>query len=153
MTDATQTSASVEPERKPLTKEEVDALYADLGRRGKIQSNRAEAAVKPWADFLKAANADHKQVWRIEACVRKALETVDYFANKPVVVEVKLDKAFGARKGSPRNVICGSLDIKVEGQECAGAYGFFIIGKRGKVKGSIHERGMFSRDIDLGRKA
>ncbi len=114
-------------------------------------SERARHALTPFADLMGEMMND-SQRWAVERVVRKTVETADYFANRELNIEVKVDRSSRGRKGSPWST--WMVDVKVSPKDpeatiLCGAMSFAHIGKRGAVDGKVYDNSIGGRTSEL----
>jgi hypothetical protein len=129
--------------------ETIAAFRAEENVRYAAQSVRVDAALRPWAQYMKLSMTS-TQVAAVRLLARKTLVEADYFGNKPnLTVKVDLKTVIEGRKGSPNKVISGSVMVEVNGHISGGAGCWFVIGKRGKVSGSLRGFGFCGSETKL----
>lgn len=126
----------------PAVQEHIEA--------SKRLSQHAKDALQPYTEYLCEKFSD-RQWWRAENAIRRVFEEADYTGSKTVLVETHIERITHGRKGSPRGVFSITVDVSFPGEEYSGALGHILIGRHGKVDGSIYQRSMFGRTVQLGK--
>lgn len=142
------------PNDKPYeqwTEAERKAFSDEQNARYRRILAKTEAALAPWREYMGEAMT-HRQQYAVESVIRQAVETADYSGNRDLRVDIEMERKTSGRKHSPNGTFWVSFKVVLlDPKSFGGAQGFFWLGKRAKVSGSLFDNSLFGREKKLGK--